>query len=163
MCPLTLRTRRSAPIVATKTDAALTIGHTGSGVWADTDTGGNAAARPLDLVVPGVRAGQRITLSILAHYTTGTNGGVMDFWSVVGGAPVSHIGQGAPNGPWIFEGGKAGMVSGRATFTVQEADIENGSVRLRLRHSLPTAGGTLHTLFAGFGFEIRLEADHPKG
>ena len=62
LSPLLERDGGSAGVhTVTKSDADLGILKVTS--WADADTGGSAAARPLDLVVPNVSAGQWVTLS----------------------------------------------------------------------------------------------------
>lgn len=157
----TRRPRAVTPIRVVDAATAWTLSGSTASTWADSEAAGNAAARPHDLVIPNVKAGDAIPISLnIGLASSGTNGKYLDFWSIVEGTPVNHMATGALNGSWNVPVAGINSLNGLRTFYVQEADIDEGSLRLRLRHT-GNGAGTNQNLFGGFGLEIELEAHPP--
>lgn len=153
----------TSPIVVKKNAPSGVIALTQSTVWKDIDPDGTAAARPLDLVIPGVSPGDwvRVTPNFYYSILAGNNGAYVDIFTVVDGVAVNHPGdaEGGIAG-WMIEGGLAGRVSGPVSLQVTADDIENDSVRLRLRYKL--AAAATRGIWAGlYDVEFRLEGDGP--
>jgi hypothetical protein len=151
-----------APIVVTKGDGNFALSTT-VGSWVDIDAGGNASARPFDLVFPNVSAGQWITVEPFA-WSASTSGAVLlDAWTIVGGAAVNRFGSGdnggVPVSPWALAANVAQAMSGSKSYQVKVEDIENGSVRVRLRSR--HVSGAARSLLGIFGYEVRLEGRGP--
>jgi hypothetical protein len=144
-------------IIVTKGDASISVVNT-SAAWVDSDPGGNAAARPLDLVVPNVRAGDWIEVEplLLADNTAGFVR--LRFATIVAGALVNTVPSGeAPPGCWALLSSVYDKAVGALSYQLQAGDIENGSVRLRLQH----VSTNTRTLFASTPYTLRLEARGP--
>lgn len=152
---------RQAPIRVVEAVTAWVLNDSSAATWADSEDAGTAAARPHDLVIPNVKAGDAIPVAVnIGLISAGTNGKYLDIWSIVDGAPVNHMATQALGGSWDVRAAAAHAVNGVRTFYVTEDDIDDGSLRLRLRHT-GNAAGTAQQLFGGFGLEICLEAHPP--
>lgn len=143
--PLTRRLTSSAPIKTRKTDGNISLTATGAGVWADCDSGGSAASRPMDVVIPGCKIGDWVDIVPRANIAGGaTNGLLLDVFTIVSGSPVNALSGGDALGAYFIQVSATTMIGARISYQVQSGDLENvangvGSVRLRLRYS-KTAG-----------------------
>lgn len=122
------------PVGKAKRTTALSI-NTG-GAWADVDTA-------LDVIIAAA-AGDRIEVSVAARAIApgGTTYGVLDFHTVVAGAPVNSV---AADGAIVITVSQPGWAYGQITSTaysyflgaktyvVAAGDLDGGNVRLRLR------------------------------
>lgn len=148
-----------APVVVSKNDASLAL-PTVQGVWTDLDPGGTAAARPLDVVIPNVAAGQWISLYASMHPSNVAQSVQMDVFTVVAGSPVHQFGQSVGGtSTWLLPASTTAAVSGTRSYQLQSDDIENGSVRLRMRAR--NTGTTARNVLAVSGFEFRMEGRGP--
>lgn len=159
---LTASGNGASPIVVSKADASPTILDSTS--WKDVDTGGSAAARPLDLVVPDVKAGQWVTLTINGYSGSAASGGSVDFVTVVSGAKVNHVGNATAGVTgWVIDNNTIKHLNGSIDYQVQSADIENGAVRFRLQTIRTLGSATTRALLATGGFALRMAARGPFG
>lgn len=153
--------RYPAPIVVTKSDANLALSQT-QNTWADVDPGGSAAARPLDLVIPGVKAGQWVEVEP-NFYSGSTSAGIyLDVFAIVGGVPVSQFGlanEGVSG--WTLLISTARFITGSRSKKLVSGDIENDSVRLRLRSRNATT--ISRAIAASAGNSFVLEGRGPFG
>lgn len=151
----------AAPVVVSKTDAAIVLSTT-QNTWADIDAGGTAAARPLDLVIPGVAVGQWVSVNPVMHPTNAATSVQFDIFTIVAGAPVHQFG-GATTGvsAWLAQSSVTEKLTAVRSYQLQAGDIENGAVRLRMRSRNLTT--TARSLNASAGFEFRLEGRGPFG
>lgn len=144
-----------APVRVAKSDANLPV-TTVAGTWTDLDTGGTAAARPLDVVIPGVKVGQWVEVEPNATSAAATTNVSLDICTIVAGVPVHHFGDPALIGvtAWFCPSGALKHITGAVWYQVQADDIENGSVRLRMRarnssttaRAINATGGNIFTL-----------------
>lgn len=142
-----------APTFTMKNDA--TISMVGSSAWADVDPSGTANARTYDLVVPGVVAGMKIEASLMCLVTSAAGAMLFDYWTVVAGAAVNQMGSnGGGTTGWGIETNVQRYLQGgyNGIYTLAVNDIENGSLRLRLRFWL--ASGSTRTLFSASGLRL---------
>lgn len=147
-------------------DTSLACG-TAQSTWHDLDPSGSAAAKPLDLVVPNVTAGQWVCVT--PNLASGGSSSAfvgLDIWTIVAGVPVHNFGptpagvNGGVSG-WKLNASVLSPITGAAWYQVQQSDIENGAVRLRLRDYNATT--TARSLTAGSGYRIELVATGPFG
>lgn len=108
-----------------------------SASWADVDNS-------LDLVIPAA-VGDVLECTILAAaYSTGGTYLVLDLQTVVGATPINSVGHGGAasaslsHPTWgtpsvLTDSGGATRLVGSQQYVTQAGDLENGSVRLRLR------------------------------
>lgn len=123
-----------APVRVVKSDANLTL-VANTQAWADVDTGGTAAARPLDVVISGVTAGQWVDLEVNAHLASAAAVCLLDVFTVVSGSPVNQFGSTEIGvSGWVVNASIGVDLVGRMSYQLQAGDIEGGSVRLRLRY-----------------------------
>jgi hypothetical protein len=136
------------PIQVIKSDGNLTLAAV-TGVWTDVDPGGSAAARPLDIVIPNVKAGQWVYVEMNALSGAAATGVPLDMFTVVGGVSINGFsGNDLGQVGWFLPNSTVGMsVTGGRSYQLLEEDIENGSVRLRLRHR-NLSGATTRTISA---------------
>lgn len=157
--PATVATanRLVAPIQTRKADANLTLNT--AAAWNDVDASGSASARDLDVVIPGVAAGQWVTFTP-NFYSASTAGALFcDVFTVVAGSYVNQFGtSGGGVTSWFIFTNTAVTRGGPVSYQVQAGDIENGSVRLRFRtyntnataRSISSTGGNI-AIFEGRG------------
>lgn len=100
----------------------------GTGFY-DLDPGGTAAARPTDIVIPGVKAGDTVEYGVSLHSPTAVNAQYLGVAPIVAAAPVRVI----PPLGWLIPSGAAAFPAGSVMIPLTEADVENGSVRLRIQ------------------------------
>ncbi len=146
--------------------AGLSVGVTAN-AWHDTDPGGSAAARPLDIVIPDVRAGQWICVSPEFMSGAGVATQVyMDMWTIVAAAPVNQFGAVVVSNvggiaPWTLITSVRSQAQAPCYYQVQQADIEDGSVRCRLRDFNTTT--TARTISGAGGVRAALYGLGPFG
>jgi hypothetical protein len=147
-----------APIQVTKADANLVLGIVAN-TWHDADANGSAAARPLDIVIPNVTAGKWVEVKANLYSPSSAAAVYLDIWTVVAGSPVNQFGSSTTGTVgWLLPASTAWQASNTARYQVQAGDIENGSVRLRLRdrntsttaRSIGASGGIVFEM-AGVG------------
>lgn len=138
------------PIVVTKTDGDVTCNVAS---WTDAITAGTAAARPMDLIVPNVTAGQWIYIE--PNYvvsSAGAAGLYSDIFTVVAGAVVNQLGttQVGIYG-WFANTSLWTQVTGGVWYQVAAGDIESisGSPSVRFRLRLKATTTVTKTIFAG--------------
>lgn len=136
-----------APVKVRKADANISLPSTGGGNWTDCDTGGTAASRPMDVVIPGCKVGDWVEVAPRALIAAGSAGLPLDVFTIVDGAAVNAISGGDALGAWFIAASATTMIGSRASYQVQSGDLENvvggvGSLRLRLKYvkSTGTAG-----------------------
>lgn len=149
--------RTSTLVTVEKTDAFVTLTQTAT--WADVPFGGTAAARDLDLVLPGVSVGDWVEVTPSLYVpTNAANGAQLDIAVIVAGEMVHRFGtDGAGISTWGVFTGTRSDITGARRYQVQTGDIEDGSIRLRLIYK----NGNGRTIFAGSGYAIRLEGRGP--
>jgi hypothetical protein len=152
-----------APVRTVKSDANLVMA-ANTPNWTDLDPGGTAAARPLDVVIPDVEAGQWVEFTPSAYVATATGAtSLLDVFTIVGGAPVHQFGSTEVGiSAWFISAGVPVNLGTRVSYQVQADDIEDGSVRLRLRFKNLHAS-TTRNLGAGSGNRVVLEGRGPFG
>lgn len=126
------------PVRVTRTAGALSLG-VSANAWHDLDTTGSAAARNLDVVIPGVVAGDWICIDPDFSSNSSAAAGYFDMHTVVAGAYVHRFGGdhsptsvGGTAG-WSFGSSTSSATQASSWYQVQADDIENGAVRCRLR------------------------------
>lgn len=151
----------AAPVRVTKADANLVLGIVAN-TWHDVDANGSAAARPLDVVIPNVEAGQWVEVAANLYSPNAATAVYLDVFTVVAGAPVHQFGS-ATTGTvgWLLPSGLAWQASNSARYQVQADDIENGSVRLRLRDRNTTT--TARSIGSNSGIEFEMAGTGPFG
>ncbi len=122
------------PIQVTRTAGAITTAV--SAVWVDTDTGGTAAARPLDIVIPNMATGDAFDFRLFISASSVTGATLMNLAVVVAGATQRRcFDETFGYLPWSIATGVAKDVfTATPRLTVLAGDIENGALRLRLQH-----------------------------
>lgn len=153
-----------APILVRKQDANLTLAV--GAAYVDIDTSGTAASRTLDVVIPGVSAGQWISINPNILVTSSTIACYLDAFTIVAGAPVHKFGDptsltGPAPSSWTCNANLIGIISNPVFYQVVAGDIEGGSVRVRFR-SLQTSGAA-RVVFSGGGGLLILEGRGPFG
>lgn len=145
---------RLAPIVVERTAGALSMGIVAN-TWHDLDTGGSAASRPLDVVIPGVRAGDWVGIDPDFSSNATAAAAYLDIFTIVAGAPVHRFGgDRSPssvggNGSWVAAAGTGLNVAATIWYQLDATDIENGAVRLRLRDcNVTTTARTVNAVAA---------------
>lgn len=140
------RTLLPAPIVKRQGNMAALNLSVVVGVWADVEADGTAAARPMDVVIPNVVAGQWIEVSSSLWVAATTGVTYLDLWTIVDGVPVNKFGGNYGEGVeratgWILTANAEKVDLGNARpYQVQAADIQDGSVRVRMRSNCAIAG-----------------------
>lgn len=152
------------PIKVISEGAELNLGQVAN-AWHDVDPAGSAAARPTDVVIPNVVAGQWVAITLDAASFSATPFVRMDCWTIVGGVKVNQFGA-AVNGNtgivgWCFAASAFTKSTGTIHYQVQAGDIENGSVRIRLCDY--TNSTTLRQITASNGFRMSLAGTGPFG
>lgn len=151
--------RALAPVVVSKTDANLALPVV-QGVWTDVDPLGTANARPLDVVIPNVEAGQWVSLTPTIHPSNVAQSFQVDAWTIVAGAAVHQMGFGNSGvSAWLLPASSIVPITASRHYQLQPDDIENGAVRLRLKAR--NTGTTARNIVATVGFEFRLEGRGP--
>lgn len=151
------------PVRVTKTDADLTS--TTTGAWTDLDTGGSAAARPLDVVIPNVITGSWVSAKIDAFSAANAQGFSLDVWNIVAGSPVRRWNGGLASNfsawGWMVLGDAdfGTAISAEHFYQLQADDIENGSVRLRVRYF--RGAGSARALSSSSGGQFVFEGRGP--
>lgn len=119
------------PIQRIRTAGDRSLPATG-GAWRDVDPDGNAAARPLDLVVTGVGPGDWVRLTLTGQSNPNTGTARFSFASIVSGVAVHRVMGDLTPGCWVAPPAVAAVLSGTVSYQVQADDVEAGSVRFRL-------------------------------
>lgn len=147
------------PVRVSKTDANLACGVVAN-TWHDLDPGGSASARPLDIVIPGVSAGDWVEVSANLYSPNAATAVYLDIFTVVAGAVVNQFGS-ATTGivGWLLPSGLAWQASNSGRYQVQSGDIEGGSVRLRIRDR--NTSTTARSIGASGGIEFRMDGRGP--
>lgn len=151
------------PVQAVKSDANITVNGS-TGVWQDTDPSGTVNARTYDIVIPGVAAGQRVEASMEGVIVSAAGALLFDFWTVKAGVAVSQFGTSAFGSTGLCALTNTAVLwqGGWITSPVLAAgDIENGSVRLRVRHVGAT--GVSRVISGTGGAQWRLRGRGPIG
>lgn len=110
--------------------------------WTDLDPGGSGFARPLDIVLPGMKVGDHFEFRVAnLNLTTGAYF-LGTVFVIKGGVAHRNLSSSLYGySPWSKVNSTAGdliPVSG-PRFTVKEGDLESdGSIRLRFRYQLTT-------------------------
>jgi hypothetical protein len=154
------RTAAPAPVIVSKTDAPLALGVVAN-TWTDVDPGGTAAARPLDVVIPGLKVGDWVTLAPVLHPTNAATSVQFDAFTIVDGLPVHQFGAAVGGvSAWLAVSAVTTTLTATRSYQIAEGDLDAaGNVRLRLRsRNLST---TPRSLNASAGFEFRLEGRGP--
>lgn len=147
----------SSPITIPVSKADGDISLTVNNAWHDVDAGGSASARPLDVVIPNVFAGQWVEFNLNCSLVTASSGlCYFDAVTIVAGAKVNHFsvggsGQVGPVG-WQCIANAEHKLTGYINRQLAAGDIENGSVRIRLQCKTFTATSTLRAQ-AGLPFQ----------
>lgn len=107
-----------------------------SAAWADLDPGGTAAARPLDVVLPNMGVGDGWDFKPNLTLGTATGGFLMNLAIIKAGAVHRRLFSNAYGFfPWSAPSGQAkDLFSPIYRQNVQEGDLENGALRLRLQY-----------------------------
>lgn len=132
--------------------------------WTDTDPDGTANARPLDLVISDVRAGDWVTVQP-SYYSPSTATNIsQDIAVMVAGAVVHTFGGQMAGGTggitgWFVTTGVIGQGGPAISYQVQADDIEGGSIRLRHRHL--NSSTTARTISAAGNNRFVLEGRGP--
>lgn len=147
-----------APVRVMKSDVNVTCN--GTGAFADADSDGSAGARPLDIVIPNVEAGQWVRLEPNFQVSSAASPALFDFATIVAGATVNRV-SGAAFGVigWQAPANIVSMVTGGLSYQVVAGDIENGSVRFRLQQFI--ANGQNRVIGANGGVVAFLEGWGP--
>lgn len=138
-----------------------------AGTWHDLDTAGSAAAKPFDVVIPNVQAGQWICITPGLSSNSSSAAFVgLDCWSIVGGVAINKMGPAtvSVNGgvpAWKLITSTLSIVCAPTWYQVQAGDIESGSIRMRLRDF--NSGTTARSLVAGSGYDLTLTGTGPFG
>lgn len=157
-----------APIVTSKTDANVSLAATGAGTWADVDSGGNASARPMDLVFPACSVGQWVTITPSAIVAFGATSGILFDAGVYVSGVLAHKISGGSAGvsAWTAVASVATTNIGPPrAYQIQAGDLENivngvGSLRVRLMYQ--KTSGTAGTITAnGTGGQWVMEGRGP--
>lgn len=150
-----------APVRVTKTDANLAFG-TVANTWHDTDPNGSASARPLDIVIPNVMAGQWVEVAMNYYSPSAATAVYLDFFTVVAGSPVHQFGS-ATTGVvgLLIPASLAWQQSASLRYQVASDDIENGAVRLRLRDR--NTSTTARSIGSSSGIELVMDGRGPFG
>lgn len=120
------------PITATSTSAYPL--QTSGTAWVDLDNGGSAAARPLDIVIPGLRNGDSVEFGFNSLSFAAANAQYARVATIVSGAVVNaHEALG-----WAALNNTVSAMNGSIILPVVSGDIENGSVRLRIQYQRVT-------------------------
>lgn len=150
--------------VVTVSVGDFVLANTGA-AWADLDAvsaaPGTAAARPMDLVIPNVAAGDWVTVSATGIYNNGGGSGLFTLFTVVAGTPVRAFGDPAAGvAAWAMLSSLYSTIAGSVSLQLQADDIEGGAVRIRPRYYKNTAN--TKTLFGStIGYRLRLEGTGP--
>lgn len=126
------------PVQVTRTSGNLSA--VVSAVWADLDSTGTAAARTLDVVLPNMSVGDNFIVRPIFTANAITGGFLMTCAVIVGGAVQRNLFD-ATYGffPWAIPTAASKDVNAPSPrLTVVGGDLENGSLRLRLRHQQAT-------------------------
>lgn len=151
----------AAPVRVTKADANLACGVTAN-TWHSLDPGGSAAARPLDVVIPNVSAGQWVEVSVNLYSPNAATAVYLDIFTVVAGSFVNQFGTDATGTVgWLIPASLAWQASNTARYQVQAGDIEDGSVRLRIRDKNTTT--TARSIGASGGIVFEMAGTGPFG
>lgn len=125
--PPTAHVNINPPIATSRTSGAVSVVNS-SFAAADWDPAGNAAARPTDLVIPDVVAGDWVDLQMVMGVQNSTAALIwFSFGSYVGG--VLQRAVGLPT--WNALSGVPVVLTGLFSVQLQAGDIEDGSVRWR--------------------------------
>jgi len=112
-----------------------------SAIWADVDPGGTAAARPLDIVLPEMEVGDGFDFR--PFFSVGASaGGLLCNLAVIKDGDVERLCFDETYGlfPWAVGGEASKDINVRTPrLTVLEGDLEDGSLRLRLKYIQATA------------------------
>ncbi len=147
-----------APIVTRRTSGDITVAST-SAAWVDLDPSGGAAARNLDIVIPGVTAGQQVELGINCFANNGAGIVFLTYFSIVGALPVNDIsGSTSGVGGWVLAPSFWAKASGMVPYTIQAGDIEDGNARFRARYN----SGGAKIIYAS-GYPLICEGRGPLG
>lgn len=157
-----------APIVKRQGNMVPLILSTVIGTWADVETAGTAADRPMDLVFPNCKVDQWIEVSA-GIWTSAANGVVyLDMWTIVSGVPVNkfglHYGETDDRASsWLLPANLQMVDVGNARpYQIKAADIQDGSVRVRLRSNCANATAARQIL-RNFQSEFLLVGRGPFG
>lgn len=149
-----------SPIVVSKIDANLTL--IGNSTWKDFETAGSAASRPMDVVIPNVKATDWVSINADAFYGNEASNVFVTMATIVGGAVVNRFRAANTLGvqSWTGLASAFSKMAGQAHYQLVAGDIENGAVRLRQQYFI-TTGQPNHTVFASAGFAWTLEGRGP--
>lgn len=142
-----------SPVIVRKSDANLTLAV--NAAYQDVDPSGTASSRDLDIVIPNVAVGQWVDFVMNILVTSSTVACAFDVFTVVSGAVVHKFGSptslsGPTPSAWFAEANKSLAAQGSVAYQIQTGDVENGSVRLRVR-SLQASGAARVIFSAGGG------------
>lgn len=137
------------PLVRTATEASFTINTT---TYADLQSAGTSTSRPMDIVVPRASAGDFVRFGASGCWLNEAVAGYLNIATIVGGSVVNHVYTTGSHGAegWQAISGAYTPISGECRpYQIVSGDIEDGSVRFRLRAKLGAAGSKM--LLAYFG------------
>lgn len=133
-------------------------------VWTDLDPGGTAAARPLDVVLPGMAVGNGFEYRPIFAVASVTGGFLLNLVAIKNGTVARRM---FPPGtldfgyiPWNAPSGQGKEINAATPrLFVQEGDLEDdGSLRLRLQYQQATNPRTIN---ADVGWPMWLEGRGP--
>lgn len=145
-----------------KSDANIALASSAF-TWIDVDLGGNAAARPLDLVLPGVQAGQGVVAGVGLRCTAGSGSELFRFVTIVAGAVVNPFNVAAGLGTTGLQvpASTTTSVAGEQAYRLAAGDISGGAVRIRLQHLNFGAASTITCDTVANGYTLDLRATGP--
>lgn len=130
--------RRLTVVMKERTAGALAVG-TVANTWHDPDQSGSAAARDLDMVVPGVAIGDWVRVDLDLSSASTAAAVYIDVHTIVAGAAVHRFGgDHSPtsvggSGSTLMLTNVAASLAGSLWYQIVSGDVESGSVRLRVR------------------------------
>lgn len=154
----------SSAVTVQRTAGALAFGIQAN-TWHDVDTTGTAAARDLDVVIPGVEAGQSIMVFPDMISPNTAAGVYLDMHTIVAGVAVHRFsGDRSPTSvggaaSWLCPINYYGIIGAPLSYVVQESDIQDGAVRCRLRDCNATT--TARSVSATAALPLRLVGRGP--